>query len=208
MHYALGFLDVIKTDIFHKITWLKELHKVLGIMGMQGLWENPETAQFPTKGAIKERYWEMVAYGNWNDVDPSTMDCRFLETKVSPSLEPYWDNITKPEDRKLYFQLRAGSLPIRSLTGRWGIGNSELCPACKSESETIAHLLFVCRAYLTPQRVWLKAMCKLLGTRDSKVALRIISTNTLPVITVAVAKYLGWAWAIRRKLVVGLTPSK
>lgn len=135
--------------------------------------------------------------------DSSSLTGIFLDLKLIPSLEIFWDIITKVQDRKLYFQLRVGSLPIKSFTSRWAPQSDCLCPACMIHNETIAHMFFACLAYAVPRRVWLTPVCKLLGTRRSTEVGRILCTSTVPFIVVAVAKFLGWAWILRQKIVSG-----
>lgn len=153
-----------KSDAFHKIGWLRGVRNSLIGLAMRMLWENPLEASFPSENILKEKYWEWAAFNAWSNSDSSSMVGIFLETKLTPRLESYWDNITRPRDRKLYFQLRAGSLPLKSLMSRWTPTSDNICPACGSHSETVAHLLFACPAYALPRRVWLAPVCNLLCT--------------------------------------------
>lgn len=145
--YAEGFMDIIKADTFHKISWLRGVKDILAKIGMSMIWDDPTTARFPTKKVLKEKYWEMVTFNALRASDSSSLVGTVLEFKLIPSFEPYWDTVTKPLDRKLYFQLRAGTLPLRAFTSRWNKSCDSKCPSCLAHTESVVHMLFACPAY-------------------------------------------------------------
>lgn len=116
--YAEGFVDVIESDSFPKIRWLQDLRKSLDELGLLELWENPRAAIFPSKKIIKKKFWERALFVIFNKVGSASLTGKFLDIKFLPSYELFWDIVAKPLDRKLYFQLRVGSLPIGSFTSR------------------------------------------------------------------------------------------
>lgn len=198
-HYADGLAELIRLDGGRKIIWLGYVRDTLRALGLDNLWRNPSVAIFPSKNQLKKQYWEWVLYRTWKETKSTTFAGMYLDIKAVPSLEDYWDLITTPGDRKLYFQLRVGTLPLRSYTARWSDVDENSCPICNLGAETISHILFVCPAYIAPRRTWLSPMCATLGTKSSSVAKRLICTSFLPLIGIATAKFLGRVWTIRRK---------
>lgn len=145
------------------------------------------------------RYW--VNLKAYTDGTQGRLTEMFRDFKISRSLESYLDIIKVPADRKLYIQFRHGSLPVNAFTNSWSANRTRQkgCPCCPCLHKSIGHLLFAWTAYAKPRSKWLTPVCRQLGTRDFREALRILKSDARPLFVCATANFLGHSWAIRRR---------
>lgn len=111
---------------------------------------------------------------------------------------------TKPLDRKLCFQFRAGCLPLKSFTAAWSTAADDKCLNCTDTEESYAHVLFVCPAYAAPRKAWLTPICRNMGTHLLSVAMRILCSDPSVQCAVSVETFLRWMWTIRSRLLLYL----
>lgn len=161
--------------------------------------DHPEATPFPSKSDFKKAYWEWTVNNYYSNSQNSVIIGSFLSIKHEFQLEGYWEVIQRPLDRKLYHQFRVGSLPTRDITSKWSPESSDLCMGCGRTRETLAHILFVCPLYNQPRQMWLKPLCRNLGTRRYIEALRILRSSQEQHIVVAISKFLGWTWVLRAR---------